>query len=175
MAMTDVPMPDRPARVIGRRAVLGGVVLASLIAGLPALAAAPSARVFLAGIYAAYLGPSSASRGVAIDTRARIGRYFAPDLAALIADDADAAARNGDEGELDGDPFIDGQDWTITDLAIAVRPAGPRRAVGVVTFRNFGKPTSVTLDLVLLPPGWRITDIHWAEGTLRGLYATKGQ
>jgi len=38
-----------------------------------------------------------------------------------------------------------------------------------VTFAN-PEPKKVVLDLVKLKDGWRIADIHYAEGTLRGLF-----
>ena len=56
-----------------------------------------------------------------------------------------------------------------------MKPAGTGSAakdaaVGVVRFRNSGRKVAITLKLVRTPAGWRISDIVWPEGTLRGLY-----
>jgi len=170
--VSDPSMPDRRAAVIGRRVLLSGLLAA---ASARAWAAdPPSARAFVDGIYRAYRSPSEMSAtgvGIALDSAGQVRRYFAPDLAALIIADKSSAAKKGDEPALDGDPFIDAQDWGLTNLRIDVRDVDRAHAAATVTFANFGKPATVRLDLVLVKGGWRIDDIHWAEGTLRGLYA----
>ena len=55
-------------------------------------------------------------------------------------------------------------------MAIVVRDDTPEKAVAIVSFFNQGEPRQVELNLVKLTAGWRIDDIHWREGTLRGLY-----
>lgn len=75
--------------------------------------------------------------------------------------------------ELDGDPFIDAQDWEITALKIAIKMGGPDKATATVSFENFKEPHSVTVKLIKVPVGWRIADIVWAEDSLRGLYTDK--
>ena len=79
------------------------------------------------------------------------------------------AKRRGEVPKLDGDPFLDAQEWQIKDLAIAVTTEGAK-ATGKVTFDNFGKRVAVTLDLVQTPAGWRVAEIKWPSGSLRGLY-----
>jgi len=71
---------------------------------------------------------------------------------------------------LSGDPFIDAQDWEVKGLAIDLKEGGPARAVANVTFTNFGEARHVRLDLIKTAAGWRIDDIHWRQGSLRGLY-----
>ena len=70
---------------------------------------------------------------------------------------------------LDGDPFVDAQDWDIAKLAITVKAEGPK-TVGLVSFENQGKPTEIKLDLVRTGMGWRIADIKSPSGTLSELY-----
>jgi len=164
-------MPDDGAAVIGRRALIAAALAA---AAAPAWSASQTAKDFVEAIYRAYRTPSEMSasgEGVAIDKPAEVRRLFAPDLAALIIADQRAAARNGDEGALDGDPFVDAQDWSISGVNVEIFDIGPDHALAQVNFANFGKATQVKLELVRLKSGWRIRDITWPEGTLRALYA----
>lgn len=99
----------------------------------------------------------------------QVDRFFAPDLARAIEADMREAKRRGEVPKLDGDPFIDAQDWDIDKLAISVTTEGPK-ATGLVSFENLGKPTEITLDLVRTGVGWRITDINSPSGKLSELY-----
>ncbi len=136
-----------------------------------AFAAEPSARNFLNGIYSAYKGKNS--EGIRLDNHAAYARYFTPALVELIEDDAAAAAKAGDIQSLDGDPFIDGQDWQINSFSIAVQDTGPHKARATVKFKNMKKHTSIALDLVKLKEGWRIDEIRTKTGSLRDLFKKK--
>ena len=144
-----------------------------IILAAPALAADDATPdKFLATIYHQYEGKNA--RGVDIDGKQKLARYFEPSLVALIVADEAAAAKRGDVPELDGDPFIDAQDWEITDLKIAVKVDGTDKATGTVSFLNFKEAHSVTVNLVKLSVGWRIADIIWVgDGSLRALYTDK--
>lgn len=152
------------------------LLVVSLALSVVAIAAAPSqtADAFLQGIYAHYYGDvGTTGKGIFLDKPSDIHRYFADDLAHLmIADDA-VAEKHGDVPQLDGDPFVDAQDWDIKDIAIHIDSETGDRAKATVTFQNFKKPDTVHLDLVHTPEGWRISDIVWKEGSLRGLYKKK--
>ena len=143
------------------------------LAGVPAIAAPQTADAFLHGIYSHYLGDDKTAKGIFLDKSSDVHRYFADDLAALIIADDAAAAKRGDVPELDGDPFVDAQDWTITDIVIHIDSQTASAAKATVTFKNFKEPHAVHLDLVETPKGWRISDIAWKEGTFRGLYKKK--
>lgn len=151
------------------------LVLLVLALSATAAAAAPqSAEAFLKDIYAHYGNDDKKSgAGVLIDTTAQLRRYFTADLVAMIDADEKVAAKHGDVPSLDGDPFIDAQDWDITDLVVHMDSETATRAKATVTFRNFKKPDTVHLDLVQTPKGWRISDIFWKSGSLRGLYKKK--
>jgi hypothetical protein len=123
---------------------------------------------FIASIYAQYGAPETP--GVILDSREALERYFVPDLAAAIDADTVAAEREDRPPALDGDPFVDAQEWNVTNVAIVVRDDAPDRALALVSFFNNGEPRQVELNLVKLDAGWRIDDIRWREGTLRGLY-----
>lgn len=132
--------------------------------------AAPAARdtltpeAFLRGIYTPY--PNQDFKG---QPYWQVDRFFAPELARTIEADMREARRRGEAPMLDGDPFVDAQDWDIARLAISVTADGPK-ATGRVSFENQGKPTEITLDLVRTGMGWRIADIRAPSGTLSDLY-----
>lgn len=148
--------------------------LALVFSATAAVAAPQSAEAFLKDIYSHYGNADKpAGAGVLIDTTEQLRRYFTPDLVALIDADERAAAKRGDVPELDGDPFIDAQDWDIKDIAIHINSETASVAKATVTFRNFKDPFAVHLDLAQTPKGWRISDIFWKEGSLRGLYRKK--
>jgi hypothetical protein len=121
-------------------------------------------EAFLRGIYTPY--PNEDFKGQPFW---QVDRFFAPDLARVIEADMRDAKRRGEVPKLDGDPFVDAQDWDIEKLAISVKAEGPK-ATGQVTFENQGKPTHITLDLVHTGIGWRIADIKAPSGTLSDLY-----
>jgi hypothetical protein len=168
----------RPAFGLNKRIFKSGVnhmrklVVTTLLASLAILtatvinAAEDTPKAFLEKLYAAYTSPKH--NGVDIDTDKAMARYFTPEVIKLM-DKMFAAAGDGVPA-LDGDPFIDAQDWDIKSFAISVDQAGDaNKAVGHVSFKNFDDNKSITLDLVRLKAGWRIDDIHWPDGTLRKL------
>src|SRR5262249_28546240 len=104
-----------------------------------------------------------------LDTDKELARYFSPDVVKLM-DKMYAAAKKADEvPALDGDPFVDAQDWDIKSFDITVDQVGDDKATGHVRFKNFEEDKSLTLDLIHVKSGWRIDDIHWSDGTLRKL------
>jgi hypothetical protein len=145
-----------------------------------------SALAFVKAIYAPYKGKNT--KGVALDTDAQLRRYFEPSLVAVISKDRKDAARRHDVPTLDGDPFIDAQDWEISSFDISVNDTGDGKASSVVKFVNAGDPATIKLDLVSTATAagnsanasktsnaWRIHDITYQHDgkpeTLRGLFA----
>jgi hypothetical protein len=123
-----------------------------------------TAEAFLRSIYDPYLRADFKGQPYR-----QASRFFVPELVKAMDDDMREAKRRDEVPKLDGDPFLDAQDWEIKNLAIAVETSGPK-AIGRVSFDNFGKRTEITLDLVQLPAGWRIADIKAPSGTLSALY-----
>jgi hypothetical protein len=155
-----------------RNLVMALAIAAAAFALVPPSSGAEATPLtFLATIYQHYQGKDA--KGIDIFGKTALQRYFEPSLVALMAADEQTAAKRGDVPELDGDPFIDAQDWEITQLKIATQMDGTDKASAKVSFKNFDEPHSVTVRLVRLPIGWRIADIIWPEGSLRGLYADK--
>lgn len=122
-----------------------------------------SARGFVAGIYKFYTGNNA--EGLTPDSPL-YKPLFTPSLYKLIDADLTQADKRGEPPELNGDPFVDAQEWEITELKIDIaEQAG--KASARVSFRNSGEPRTVTLELVRLQGKWRIDDIAGREGSLR--------
>ena len=151
-----------------RRTLIAAVALAFI--AMPVLAADSSATAFVTGIYETYKG--SGAKGLPLDTDRAVRRYFEPSLAGLIIRDRRNA--HGEVGKLDGDPFIDAQDWNIDKLDIEVTDAGLGKAKATVKFVNLDRPATIVLDLVKIKNDWRIGDITWRRDgkaeTLRALF-----
>jgi Protein of unknown function (DUF3828) len=163
-------MPTRHTPLLVAASTLG--ILCG-VAALPIMAADTSATHFVTRIYDAYKGEHS--KGILIDTEAAIRRYFEPTLATMISKDQKAAARRKEIPTLDGDPFIDAQDWSIPAIDIAVSDIPPDKAAATVSFKNFDQPVKVVLDLIKIKSDWRIANITWQRDgkreTLRALYS----
>jgi hypothetical protein len=143
------------------------LVVATIWAGTAAAADA-GAEAFVKGIYANYTGTGMQALGVPLDSEAVVRKYFEPSLAAMILKDQKSA---GDEvGALDGDPFIDAQDWEIKNLKVVVVDNVPGKATATVTFTNFNEAKTIKVSLVKLGAAWKISDINWGRGTLRALF-----
>ena len=144
-------------------------ILLAVATGASALApslADESAKAFLQAIYRNYIG--TASKGLRLDKDADYRRHFTPATAELMIKDGREAAKRGEAGRLDFDPFVNGQDWEVKAVDVRVENAGPDRATGVASFVNAGTPTTVRYDLVKTTAGWRIDNMRWA-GTRESL------
>jgi hypothetical protein len=157
-----------------RTVLLGAILLLAGAAGAPALSLAEaSPEAFLKSIYDRYIGDAKKALGAPLDSERKIRRYFTPELAALIIKDRREAAKRKEPPTLEGDPFVDAQEWQIAAVDIAVSQTTADKALATVNFKNFGKPVTVRLELVQLKDGWKISDIRWSEGTLRDLLSGK--
>jgi hypothetical protein len=150
---------------IGRRFVhRRGLVAALCFLPVAVQAQGPTAEAFLHSIYDPYLDANFKGQPYW-----QPSRFFVADLARIIETDMRDAKRRSEVPKLDGDPFLDAQDWDIRNLRIAVTTDGPK-ATGRVTFDNIDKLTEIVLDLQQTPAGWRIADIKAPSGSLRALY-----
>jgi hypothetical protein len=172
MTMNSEPTFSRRRLSFGFAAVL-------VLPAIPALAQGKrrardhAANKFLGSIYQRYLGKSSSAARVELTDAQSVRNYFTSGLASLILEDRDAATKQGASPALGTDPFIGRQEWDISDLSIDVKDTGAPKTVGAVTFLNFGKPEKVVLELLRSGDEWRIADVEWDSGTLRGLYRRK--
>jgi hypothetical protein len=99
--------------------------------------------------------------------------YFTTGLAELILDDRATATEQGESPVLNSDPFIGHSEWDISDLSVDVKDTAGLKTVGTVSFLNFGKPEKIALELLRSGDEWRIADVEWDSGTLRGFYRSK--
>jgi hypothetical protein len=132
-----------------------------------AFAQAPTAQAFVESLYRPYLDKSF--QGQPYDQTAR---FFAPALAQAMDRDFREAKRRNEAPILNGDPFVDAQDWEIAKLAIDVATSGDT-ATARVSFQNSGVAKRIILELVRTPAGWRIAEIKAPSGSLKALYKLK--
>ena len=126
-----------------------------------------TAQAFLENLYAPYRAKSFSGQPY---TQAE--RFFEPTLAAAMQRDYQIAQKNGVPSTLNGDPFVDGQEWEVTNLSIRAAASG-EQATGIVSFVNFKQKKTLAVELVQTKAGWRIADIAGAGGSLRALYKVK--
>jgi hypothetical protein len=79
-------------------------------------------------------------------------------LQALYDNDAEITP-DGEVGAISFDPYIDGQDFEITEFDIGAAGIAGDYASVDVTFLNFGEPRSLVYELVLEDGGWKIDDV----------------
>jgi hypothetical protein len=79
-------------------------------------------------------------------------------LQALVEKD-ERETPEGEVGRIDWDVFIDGQDWRLTGLNIALVAKSAARAQVRARFKNFDHPCDMLFDLVLEDGHWRIDEV----------------
>ncbi|HVN63994.1 MAG TPA: DUF3828 domain-containing protein [Candidatus Binataceae bacterium] len=139
-------------------------------------ATAQSADAFLHSIYDRYTGPQDKAPPIDYANTRELQRYFEVSLADIIHADFIRAQKADDVPTLDGDPFIDAQDWEIKSFQIHVTPVDANHATASVKFTNAGTPKSLQVQLVRVAGDWKIHDIDYggSEGTLRGMFKAAG-
>jgi hypothetical protein len=93
-----------------------------------------------------------------------IYKFFDQKLADLIWKDI-TETPEGEVGNLDFDPLYNAQDTGITRFQIGRPVVAGDTATVVVSFRNFGKRTSVKFEMHKGSEGWRISNINYGEKT----------
>jgi hypothetical protein len=148
---------------LGRRTL----ALALLVVPISARAQSGTALDFLKSIYEPYR-----QAGFKGQPYWETERFFAAELAQAIQRDFQEAKKRKEVPTLDGDPFIDAQDWSIASIGYAVSTGSTSsNAAAVVTFSNAGQPKQLAVFLIQTPRGWRIDDIVGRGGSsLRALY-----
>ena len=84
--------------------------------------------------------------------------FFSDELEALYAADAEATPE-GEIGALDFDPFVDGQDFELTNFEIGAPGIAGDYASADVTFNNMGRPTTLAYEFVKENGSWQIDDV----------------
>lgn len=80
----------------------------------------------------------------------------------LYADDENSTPP-GEMGAISADPYIDGQDFLLTNFRVGEAVITDQTALVDVYFENFDRPTTITYDLVFEDGGWKIDDVS-SEG-----------
>ena len=138
------------------------VILALLLSlgfgpGAARAAAADSDPVSLIkAIYKTYTENTPSSGGDAAE--AGLPHIYSKRLQALIDKD-EKETPEGDVGRIDWDVFIDGQDWKLTELKIALVSKSADKAQVRATFKNFDQPNNMLFDLVREDGNWRVDDV----------------
>lgn len=88
---------------------------------------------------------------------------YSPSLLALFEADAERTPE-GYVGALDFDPFVNGQDYQIEDLAIVAPVIDGDQATVIATFTNLGERQEMRFTLVRRAEGWKIDDIEALAG-----------
>ena len=89
--------------------------------------------------------------------------FFDSEMNALFAKDL-ATTNVGESGNLDFDPYYNGQDNQISALKIGEPKITGDSATVVVTFNNYDQKDTLTYHLRNTDRGWKISDIHYGEG-----------
>lgn len=84
-------------------------------------------------------------------------KFRSRELNDLFAKDQKEA--DGDIGRLDFDPYIDGQDYQVTDLRFGEPAIEGDTARLEVTFKNFDAPEDLMFTLVKEADGWKVDDV----------------
>lgn len=85
-------------------------------------------------------------------------QFFSTGLNALYARDRADSEAQQTVGRLDFDPFINGQDFDVTDLAFGPAEITGDTATVAVSFANFEQPQTVTLAFVREDGRWKVDD-----------------
>src|SRR5438477_5581059 len=88
--------------------------------------------------------------------------FRSKDLNALFA--ADLKEANGEVGRIDFDPYVDGQDYDLTDLKIGDATVTGDKATIEVKFKNFDMEEDMVFTLVKEADGWKIDDVNSKGG-----------
>ena len=114
-------------------------------------------RQVVEALYAAYT-PERAAEWRRWDAE----QLYSSELKALF--EKDRVEANGEIGRIDFDPFINGQDYDMTDLVVSEAEISGARATVPVQFKNFGSEQNVWVTLVQEGPRWMVDDVENFDG-----------
>ena len=83
---------------------------------------------------------------------------YTPRLEKLLRDDKRKA--KGEVGCLEFEFWVNGQDWTITNLTITSTDQGQARKTVITKFFNFGDPQEIHFDFRFNAGRWLLDDVH---------------
>jgi hypothetical protein len=98
-------------------------------------------------------------------SRKQLGHYFTKELVGLVRKDMEQSRKSNEVGVLDFDPLYGAQDMDIKALSVNKAVTANGRTTVPVSFTNFGKKQAMGFDLVQEDGAWKISDIHYADGS----------
>ena len=131
-------------------------LLILLLPAVPASAATPPISDpvnFVAEVYRHFVKAQSSDRSYSPPEDIYTNR-----LNKFIRDDRKRA--KGEVGCLDFDFWVNGQDWTITNLNVASGAAGKDQWTVIAKFRNLGDPEEIHFDFRRVEQRWLLDDVH---------------
>jgi len=125
------------------------VVAASLALAGPAFAQGYSdPKALIEALYAGYMPPNEFPPDQAPLQSTRLNGLF----------EKDQKEANGEIGRIDFDPYVNGQDYQLTDLVVGEPYLAGGKAVVKVTFANMGTPQEMGY-LLVNEDGWKVDDV----------------
>lgn len=133
-------------------------VLGFLLASILPAAAFDDPKALVEAFYAAYAEPDFDKF---IELKKDEDSFFSEGLKALYAQDAADSERLGGIARMDFDPWINGQDFQLTDLFIGDgEMTSDTTATVPVDFKNMGTENNTWVYVVKEADGWKIDDIE---------------
>ena len=118
---------------------------------LPAATRIDDPKTFVAQVYQRFSGSASYEPKDDI---------YTPRLRKLLRDDKRKA--KGEVGCVDFVFWVNGQDWTITNLDITSADAGPDRKTVTAKFVNLGTPQEIRYEFLRKGRGWLLDEVRSA-------------
>lgn len=89
-------------------------------------------------------------------------KFRSKELNDLFAKDLKEA--DGEVGRIDFDPYVDGQDYQVSDLKFGDAKITGNTATIEVTFKNFEMDEDMVFTLVKEADGWKVDDVSSKGG-----------
>jgi len=87
-------------------------------------------------------------------------------LKALFAADRERTPE-GEIGAIDFDPFVNAQDYDLTNLVIGEPTVTDGQASAQVRFVNLGEKNTLVITMVRESDGWKVDDVQSTEGEVQ--------
>jgi hypothetical protein len=132
-------------------------VLGFLLASMLPAAAFDSPKDLVEAFYAPYL---LADFDKFIEEKGNEDSFYSEGLLALYEQDRADSERLGGIARIDFDPWINGQDFELTDLVVSEAEISGDTATVPVDFKNMGQENSMWVSVVKEADGWKIDDVE---------------
>ena len=129
---------------------------AALVAMFALQAAAATAirdpQAFITSVYRSFTASQSAGSDYTPP-----GDIYTPHLTSLMR--AERRRARGEVGCVDFVFWVNGQDWTLTNLAVSTKILSPTRRTVIAKFLNIGAPEEIQFDFRQFAGKWLIADV----------------